>query len=129
MIGVSRNATLDEVIAEVQQIEEILYCRAKGQRLADQLKQVSLQNAASAPSKRYNVENIYPRKISSRINNDYFLNSYSTKVNDYQSNTLNRRNEVTSDCYPNNRYQITTDQNMNQQMNSFECYSCGRYGH
>jgi len=89
MIGVSRNASLDEVIAEVQQIEEILYRRAKGQRLADQLKQVSLQNAAAASSKRYNVENIYPRKISLRINNDYSLNSYSTKVNDYQSNTLN----------------------------------------
>jgi hypothetical protein len=90
MIGVSRNASLDEVITEVQQIEEILYRRAKSQRLADQLKQVSLQNAAAAPSKRFNEENIDPRKTSSRINNDYPLNSYSTKVNDYQSNNLRR---------------------------------------
>jgi hypothetical protein len=45
MIGISRNASLDEVITEVQQIEDILYRRAKGERLATKIKQASSSNA------------------------------------------------------------------------------------
>ena len=36
-IRISRNASLDEIIAEVQQIEDILYRRAKDERLSNQL--------------------------------------------------------------------------------------------
>jgi hypothetical protein len=38
MLGIRRDASLEEVICEVQQIEEILYRRAKGERLAKQVK-------------------------------------------------------------------------------------------
>jgi hypothetical protein len=60
MIGISRNASLDEVITEVitevQQIEDILYRRTKGERLTKQIKQASSTNAETSPSKRYNED-------------------------------------------------------------------------
>jgi ABC-type hemin transport system substrate-binding protein len=56
MIVISRNASLDEVITEVQQTEDILYRRAKGERLTKQIKQPSSSNAETSPNKRYNED-------------------------------------------------------------------------
>ncbi|CAF1489068.1 unnamed protein product [Adineta ricciae] len=42
-VKLSRNASLGEIMAEVQQIEDILYRRSRDQQLSRQLKQLSLQ--------------------------------------------------------------------------------------
>lgn len=62
MSRISRNAPLDEVITEVQQIEDILYRRAKGDRLAKQMKQATSTNVETSTSKRYNED--YTRRIT-----------------------------------------------------------------
>ncbi|CAF3338717.1 unnamed protein product, partial [Rotaria sp. Silwood2] len=54
MIGTPRNVSLDELMAEVQQIEEILYRRAKNQRLSNQVKQSSLVDVERSTRKHYN---------------------------------------------------------------------------
>jgi hypothetical protein len=66
MIGISRNASLKDVIMEVQQIEEIIYRRAKGQRQINQLKPTSLQNTTSPTTKHYNDETRNQRTTSNR---------------------------------------------------------------
>jgi hypothetical protein len=121
MIGVSRNASLDEIIAEVQQIEEILYRRAKSQRLLNQLKQPSLSDTGTLPNKHYNGD--HSRKTIPGLSSEYSLNDYPREQNDYEVNV------ATPSCYLNNRIQTAVDPNTSQQLNSYGCYSCGEYGH
>jgi hypothetical protein len=123
MIGISRNASLEEVITEVQQIEDILYRRAKGERLAKQIKPASSSNAETLPYKRYNED--YTRRTTPWSNKETSSNSYTRKTKDYQVN------EVTPRYSSYNRNQTTTEPNMTQQLESYGgyCYTCGGYGH
>jgi hypothetical protein len=121
MIRISRNALLDEIIAEVQQIEEILYFRAKNERLSNQLKQLSLQNVGTLPKKRYDEE--YSHKKTQELSNGYSLNIDSRELEDY------RLNVATSSRYLNNRIQRTIDTNTSQQLNSYGGYSCAENRH
>jgi hypothetical protein len=120
MIGISRNASLDEVIIEVQQIEDILYRRAKGERLTKQIKQASSSNAETSPNKRYNED--YTRRTTPWSNKENSSNSYTRKTKDYQVN------EVTPSRYTYSRNQITVEPNMTQQPESYGCYTCEGYG-
>ena len=109
MMGVSRNATLDEVITEVQQIEDILYRRAKGERLGKQLKQTSSSSADVSQNKRYNEE--------------YTYRTTPRKPRDYQVNAI-------TPAYGNNSQSPTTAfPNQTQSTESSYCYKCRRYGH
>jgi len=121
MIGISRNASLDEVMIEVQQIEEILYRRAKNQRLLNLSNQSSSQNIETLPKNCYNDD--YSHQTTSRANNQYPLNRYPKEKKDYQVK------EVTPSRYPNNQNRITVEPNSPQQVNSYGCYSCGGDGH
>jgi hypothetical protein len=121
MIRVSRSASLDEIIAEVQEIEEILYHRAKNHRLLNQLKQPSSQNFGTLLNKSY--KGYYSRQTIMWSSNEYPLNGYQRETKDYQVN------KVTPSSYRNNRNQITLERNSSQQLNAYECYSCGRRGH
>ncbi|UJR24369.1 hypothetical protein I4U23_005746 [Adineta vaga] len=107
MIGISRNASLDELINEVQQIEEILYRRAKDERLS---KQVTGRDILS--KKHYSEDN--PRHQSMRWNNE----SRTYQVN-----------EVTPGQYTNHQTQRTVAPNWSQSADSYVCYHCGEYGH
>jgi hypothetical protein len=118
MIGISRNASLDEVITEVQQIEDILYRRAKGERLAKQIKPASSSNAETSPYKRYNED--YTRRTTPWSNKEDSSYNYTRKAKTHQVN------QVTPI-----RNRTTTEANMTQQLESYGgyCYTCGGYGH
>lgn len=121
MIGVSRNASLDEVLTEVQQIEDILYRRAKGERLAKQIKQSSTSNVEASYSKPY--KDYRAPDIIQRSNKDDSYNNYSARRNV-------QVNEITPSyrqSYKQNHPRTTS--NTNQQMESLQCYTCGNYGH
>lgn len=106
MIGVSRGATLDEIIIEAQKVEEILYRREKEQRRREYLKQTSTETA-----KAMNQSNDYINSPQRRNNN---------------INTVSNR-------YDGSQYQkyknLHNDKNAIQQMNSIKCQNCGLYGH
>jgi hypothetical protein len=124
MIGISRSASLDEVITEVQQIEDILYRRSKGERLTKQIKQTSSSNAETSPNKRYNED--FTHKTTPWSNKENSSNRYTRKTETYQVN------EVTPSYPSYNRNQTTTtNPNMTEQLESYggSCYTCGRYGH
>jgi hypothetical protein len=118
MMGVSRNASLDEVLTEVQQIEDILYRRAKGERLAKQLKQASSSITETTSNKRTNED--YTCRTTARTNREDLSNNYIRKARNYQVN------EVTP-----GRNRTTAGPNTGRQSESYEdqCYSCGGYGH
>jgi hypothetical protein len=118
MVGISRNASLDEVITEVQQIEDILYRRAKGERLAKPIKKVSAIDTETSPYKRYNED--YTTRATTWMNKEGSSNNYTRKARNQQVN------EVTP-----SRKSNTTESNMVQQSGSYEdyCYRCGGYGH
>jgi hypothetical protein len=123
MIRISRNASLDEVITEFQQIEDILYRRAKGERLKKQLKQASSSNVETSLRKRYNED--YTRRTTAWPNKEKLSNNYTRKTKDHQVS------EVTPSYYQHNRYRTTVEQNMAQPSESYgnHCYKCGGYGH
>ncbi|CAF2508965.1 unnamed protein product [Rotaria sp. Silwood2] len=87
MIRISRNASLDEIIAEIQQVEDILYRRAKDEQLSNQLEQLSLQKIETLPNRRYNKCDSHkttPRLIRTIIelmaNENYYQTMYSQYV-------------------------------------------------
>ncbi|CAF4045550.1 unnamed protein product [Adineta steineri] len=107
MVKISQNTSLDELITEVQQIEEVLYRRSKGERLSKQIKEVE-----TLPKKNNNENNF--RQTSTRWNNE---------SRNYQVN------EVTPNQYTYDQNQTTAAPNWSPQVNSYECYCCGGYGH
>ena len=119
MIGISRNASLDEVITEVQQIEDILYRRAKGERLGKQIKQASSSNAETSPYKRYNED--YRGRTTSWSNKEDSSNNFTRKTHQV--------NVVAPSYYSYTRNQTTVEPNTAQQLESYGCYICGDYGH
>jgi hypothetical protein len=121
MIGISRTASLDEVITEVQQIEDILYRRAKGERLAKHIKRASSPDAETSPIKHYNEENTHRSTPWSNKKNPY--NRYKRRTEDHQVN------EVTPKYYTYNQNQTTSEPNMIQQVERYGCRNCGDYGH
>jgi citrate synthase len=120
-IGISRTASLDEVIAEVQQIEDILYRRAKGERLAKQIKQASSPDAEISPDKLYNEENTHRSTPWSNKENSYSRYKRRTKAHQV--------NEVTPSYYTHNQNQTISEPNMIRQVAWFGCYNCEDYGH
>ncbi|CAF3325996.1 unnamed protein product [Rotaria sp. Silwood2] len=87
MIRISRNASLDEIIAEIQHVEDILYRRAKDEQLSNQLEQLSLQKIETLPNRRYNKYDSHkttPRLIRTIIelmaNENYYQTMYSQYV-------------------------------------------------
>jgi hypothetical protein len=123
MIGISRNASLDEVITEVQLIEDILYRRAKGERLAKPTKQASFPNAETSPNKRYDED--YTRRTKPWSNKENSSNRYARRTKDHQVNV------VTPSYYQQNRYRTTVEPNMAKPSELYGnyCYECGCYGH
>ena len=120
MIGISRNASLDEVMTEVQQIEDILYRRAKGERLAKQIKQTSSSNVEASSNKRYGEENT--RRTTPWRNEDSY-NRYTGKTRPHQVN------EITPRYGSDGKNQRTTQPNQIQPAESYSCFRCGQYGH
>ena len=118
MIGVSRNATLDEIITEVQQIEEILYRRAKNQRLVNQSKP---NNNGASSNRRYN-EN-YSQQTRQWANNEYPTTRQTRENKNYQVN------EVTPNYYSNRQSYGINEPYMQQQMIPNGCYLCGDNRH
>jgi hypothetical protein len=118
MIGVSCHASLDEVITEVQQIEDVLYRRAKGERLAKQPKRTSATTADTTPYKRYNED--YTSRATTWTDKEDAFNKYNRRTRDHQVN------EVTPHRNP-----TTAESNTGRQSGSYGeyCYRCGGYGH
>lgn len=118
MIGVSRNASLDEVMVEAQQIEDILYRRAKGERLAKQTKQTSSSNMDASHNKRYDEENTRrQRPWRHREEN------YNMKTRDHQVNVITPRHDS------NNQRWTKSEPNQSRPLKSLNCLRCGRHGH
>ena len=117
MIGVSRNASLDEVIKEVQQIEDILYRRAKGERL-EKFKSQTSTNLETNNGRRFTEEDSQRTSMWSKRRD--FSNNYTRREKDRQVN------EITS-----GRNQATTEPWLMQQTeyNEGRCNNCGKYGH
>lgn len=118
MIGTPRNVSLDELVAEVQQIEEILYRRAKNQRLLNQFKQSSTPDDEQVFRKYYNDN--YTRQTMSRLNNEQTW---------YMRPKAHQVNEVMPRRYPNNGNHTTVQPISVQQSYSSKCYNCGGDGH
>ena len=121
MIGISRHASLDEVITEVQQIEDILYRRAKGERLAKQIKQTPPSEVETPSNKRYNKENM--RRTTPWRNKEDPYNSYTKKTRYHQVNEITPRYNNT------NKNHTTTELSQTQQTEPYSCFRCGPYGH
>ena len=81
MIEVSSNASLDDVITEVLQIEDILDRRAKGERLAKHIQQAFSSKVDTSPKKRYNED--YTRRTPHWRNKEDTYNRYTRKTRDY----------------------------------------------
>jgi hypothetical protein len=109
MIGISRTASLDEVITEVQQIEDVLYRRAKGERLAKQTKQFPSTNAEVHIGRTF---------------------TWPKKENTSNQHTKNTRNHHVNEVTPRQK-RTTTESNTTQPFESYGdyCYQCGEYGH
>jgi hypothetical protein len=118
MIGVSRNASLDEVMVEAQQIEDILYRRAKGERLTKQIKQASSSNMDASHNRRDDGENTR-RPIPWRNREE----GYNRKTRDRQVNV------ITSQYDSNNQRRTTNESNQTRPPESPNCFRCGKYGH
>lgn len=118
MIGVSRNASLDEVMLEAQQIEDILYRRTKGERLAKQTKQASSFNMDPSHNKRYDEENT--RRARPWRNREEI---YNRKTRDHQVNVITPRHDN------NNEIWTINEPNQSRSQKSSNCLRCGRYGH
>ncbi|CAF1580334.1 unnamed protein product, partial [Adineta ricciae] len=105
MIGISRNASLDEVITEAQQIEDILYRRSQGERLTERIKETETL------SKKY--DNTYtPGETPSGWNN---------KLSNYPVN------EAEPCEFTNDQNHTTVTPKNRQSVNSPACCSCGGY--
>ena len=104
LIRISRNASLNEITAKVQQIEDILYRRVKDEPLSNKLEQLSLHKTETLPNRRYKEG--YSRKTTPGLSNKYSLN----------------KNVAISGHYLNNKIQRTVDDNTCQQLNSYRCY-------
>lgn len=120
-VGVSQNASLDEVIKEVQQTEDLLYRRAKGERLMKQIKIDKHTNDETSLNKRYN-ETYTPRKTP-WSNRNYPPRAYQRRPREYHVG------EVTHDHSSFNQIQTTAEPKTNQTIESYSCYTCGGYGH
>jgi hypothetical protein len=118
MIGVSCHASLDEVITEVQQIEDVLYRRAKGERLAKQPKRTSATTADTTPYKRYNED--YTSRATTWTDKEDAFNKYNRRTRDHQVNEMTPHRNPT-----------TAESNTGRQSGSYGeyCYRCGGYGH
>ena len=121
MIGISHNASLDEVITEVQQIEDILYRRAKGDRFAKQIKPTSSSNVETSFNKRYSEENT--RRTTPWRNEEDSYNKYTRKTRYHQVN------EITPRSGSNDKNQRTMQPNQTPQAESYSCFRCGQCGH
>ena len=111
LIRRSRNASLDVIIVQVQQIEDISYHRARNQRLSNQVEQLSLQETETLPNRRYNEGRSH--KTTSKLSNKHSLS----------------KNMATSSPYLDNQIQRTVDANTCQQLNSYGYYSCREHRH
>ncbi|CAF1176971.1 unnamed protein product, partial [Rotaria magnacalcarata] len=84
MIGTPRHVSVDELMAEVQQIEEILYRRAKNQRSLNKFKQSSPMEVERSTGKY--VSDDYSRRINSRPNQEQMRHNYVKETKAYQVN-------------------------------------------
>ncbi|CAF1925051.1 unnamed protein product [Rotaria magnacalcarata] len=108
-------------MAEVQQIEEILYRRAKNQRSLNKFKQSSPMEVERSTGKY--VSDDYLRRINSRPNQEQMRHNYVKETKAYQVN------EVTPNRYPYNTNHSTVELTSLHQSHPDECYKCGRKGH
>ncbi|CAF2960927.1 unnamed protein product [Rotaria sp. Silwood2] len=126
MIGISRGATLDEIIMEAQKVEEILYRRKKEERRLKYLNQMSSQNDTLKVRKSQNeVTNEYAKPLLA-MNAKYPSNN---KTVPFQRTTFNEKN--TDRSFPTTNYykQTTAEIGNIQQLESMKCYNCGTWGH
>jgi hypothetical protein len=109
MLGIRRDASLEEVICEVQQIEDVLYRRAKRERLAKQVKQTSSTKEDNTFPKRSNA--YYSGGTTSRPYQEDYYQNYKTGRN-FQINA------ITPDYRSHNRNTTTRDTNLQMTMES-----------
>lgn len=118
MIGVSHNASLDEVMIAAQEVEDIIYRRAKGERLAKQIKQVSSSSKIASHDKGYDEENSHQSKPWRNREEGYYRRARHQQVN------------VITPQYDNNYQRRTTNEaNQTRPLESPNCFRCGKYGH
>jgi len=99
MMGVPCGATLDEIIREAQEVEEILYRRKKEERLLKYLNQTSTQNGTLNVNKsQCEVTNKHPKPLLT-MNVKYPSNN---KTAPHQRITFNKKN--TDRSYPTTNY-------------------------
>ena len=105
MIGVSRKASLDDIMAEAQQLEDILYRRGRAELLSNQLKYNPVQKVGKLPKKHNNDG--HSDELARELNNKYSV----------------ERNMATCSHYLKNQIQRTVDTDTSQRPNSYEYYS------
>ncbi|CAF3380477.1 unnamed protein product [Rotaria socialis] len=114
MIGTPPNTSLDELIAEVQQIEQILYRRVKNERVLHQFKQSPQQDIEIASKKRNQYErwqskpswsnngrprSTYPREPRSYQTNEATVNHYSNNLNPTTANPISSTRSYPEENY------------------------------
>ena len=120
MLGVSRNATLDDIIVEAQKVEEILYHRYKAQRKDESARHSSLLKATSSLSTDYQnsrsfrpptFENSNPRRFDTRDTD--------------RPNNMERFRTNSTRHHNNTHYERQNP----HRWNTVKCYNCGLHGH
>lgn len=121
MIGTPRNTSLDELIAEVQQIEEILYRRAKSESALQQSKQLQHQNNETISKKRDQYDRWQSK--TSWSNNERPRSTYPREPRSYQAN------ETSSNHYSSHPNPTTTNINSLTRNHPEENYRRGKEGY
>lgn len=114
LLKMPRNRSLEDIIATAQQIEDILYCRAKNERLSSQLKQISVRTYEKSSGRHFDE-----------------VHSDKTALGLCRRDAVKRNMAPSSNNYSHNQVQRTVHAktSSSQEVKSCECYSCGKYGH
>ena len=129
MIGISRGASLDEIVMEAQKAEEILYHRNKQKPRFESVKQVSFQADTQGIIKRNDDGYMQLPEQLETMGTSYNTNSRTPFSQRIKNGVINRQNTGKQRQNLNYNTQRTTDQRAMQTMNPIKCYNCGLFGH
>ena len=127
MIGISRNASLDEIFLEAQKAEEILCRRNKEIYGYVLLKQVSFQGV-TPDDNRSNVNDYIYRRKPLEIGTKYDTNNGEFSPETRKNRTTKQEYRGKSQQTPSYNPQVTDNWNIIQKTSATKCYNC-RLGH
>jgi hypothetical protein len=129
MMGVITGASLDDIISEAQNVEEILYRRNQEQCLAESFQQISFKNNTLHTHTHYNDDNRNQSKPTQSSALEYLSDEENAFHQRSKDDTKKQCNNDKSLQDTNNNLQLTTGNNSSKKSPSIRCRNCGIFGH